>query len=121
MITLHFPYKLISKDNEKVFNGRGRPVKSGKFRAYEEKIAWDAKAQYQGEVLECPIAMVIEAYFTNKRHCDATNLFKSVNDSLQKIVYKNDRQILDARIVVMDERAKTDSFVVRIIDIPPQK
>ena len=100
MITLTFPFKCISKDNEKVFNKQGRFFLSAKFKAFESHIAWEAKSQYKGRVLEGSLMVYLKAYFKDKRHCDASNLFKGVLDSLQGVIYKNDRQIKKATVEI---------------------
>ena len=109
---LIFNFRCISKDNEKIFNRQGRFFLSDKFKAFENDVAWAAKAQYKGKALECDLEVYLKAYFKDKRHCDATNLFKGVLDSLQGIIYLNDRQIKRAGVEIF--YTGRDSFEVMI-------
>ena len=119
MITLTFPFKCISKDNEKVFNKQGRFFLSAKFKAFESHIAWEAKSQYKGRVLEGSLMVYLKAYFKDKRHCDASNLFKGVLDSLQGVIYKNDRQIKKATVEIF--YWDKDGFKIMIEEIKSLK
>lgn len=117
MIKLMFDFRLISKDNEKIFNRQGRPFLSKKFKDWEKKVKNDVKQIYRGKVLEEDLKMNINAFFTNKVHADTQNLSKGLCDALQKIVYKNDKQIKLITIRVT-EGSSHDFFSV---DIEPIK
>src|SRR3990167_10093081 len=94
------------------FIKQGRFFLSAKFKIFENRIAWEAKSQYGGKVLEGNLGVYLKAYFKDKRHCDATNLFKGVLDSLQGIIYLNDRQIKRAGVEIF--YTGRDSFEVMI-------
>ena len=87
--------KALSKDNQKRGVGRGggfyiRP----QYRAYEEKVRFQAKAQLIGiKPFEGDLFVRFDFYFQNKKHCDLLNLPKSVCDALNKIAWIDDRQI----------------------------
>jgi len=93
MIILTFPFKAISKDNEKRYNASGRAFTSKKFKDFEEQVKWTAKSQYQGELLNSDLRVDMYFWFKTKVHCDMYNLPKSIADALQGIIYANDRQI----------------------------
>jgi len=113
MIKLQFNFKLQSKDNEKIYNRAGRFFLSPKYKAYSEKIKWEAMSQYKGKPLTGDLSMVILAGFKEKRHPDCQNLPKSLCDSLEGIAYLNDRQIKKIECVVLEKEPR-DSFIVTI-------
>ena len=114
MISLKFPHRLISKDNEKVFGKYSRrPFLSKKFKDFEKLVQIEARQQYKGEPLQGNIKMIIVACFTNKVHPDTTNLSKSLADALSGIVYGDDRQIKNFHIAVAEGMA-ADKFEVDI-------
>lgn len=114
MISLVYPFRLISKDNEKITNRQGRFFLSKKFKDWETRVKAATLAQYpHKEVLSGNISIHVEACFTNKVHSDATNLFKGLCDALQGVIYNNDKQIKEAHIVV-EENFPQDSFQVTI-------
>ena len=116
-IKLKFDFRLISKDNEKIRNKKGMYFLSKKFKDFEDRIQTSATLQYFDQILECDLELTLAAFFTSKTHSDATNLFKGVCDALQGVIYKNDRQIKIATVVVKDEKAAKDYFEVCIYPI----
>ncbi len=64
---------------------RGKQVK----KHYQEEVA----KQYKGEVLTDDIEIEINLYFKDKRRRDVDNYNKLILDSLEGIVYKDDKQI----------------------------
>ena len=113
MVNLIFHFKLISKSNEKFRNIAGKYFVSKKNRLFEKEVKRAAKKQIHGTPFEGDISVKIIAWFKDKRHGDATNLFKSVNDALQGIAYHNDRQIKKATIEV-DDDCRHEFFQVEI-------
>lgn len=106
-IYLKFIERLISKDNFKSFNRRtGLPFLSSKFKAFEQKIAWECKSQYKGKILVGDLQVLIIAYFKNKKHADTGNLSKGILDALQNAIYNNDRQIKKLMIEVKENSEK---------------
>lgn len=110
---ISFPMRLISKDNSKIRNRQGRYFLTRENKGFERAIQNYTISQYRGKLLEGPLWMVITAYFKDKRHADCYNLPKSVCDSLEGLCYKNDRQIKDGRVVVLENQPK-DYFTVEI-------
>jgi len=116
MIKLQFNFKLISKDNEKIFNRRGRSFLSNKYRAFSDRTRFEAVIQYKDKPLKDNLSITIIAGFKDKRHCDCSNLPKGVLDDLQGICYLNDRQIKKLECIVLDSEPR-DSFIVTIKEI----
>jgi Holliday junction resolvase RusA-like endonuclease len=116
-IRLEFPFKLISKDNERIQNRQGRYFLSSKYRSFEEKVRLLATMQYRDKPLEGNLKVTILAGFKDKRHSDCSNLGKGALDALGKnLIYKDDRQIKDFQCIVMDNEPR-DSFIVTIEEI----
>jgi len=70
---------------------RGRVVKSKEARTYEAAVRALAK---KTEVRTGPIRLTLRWYRAAKRG-DLTNRIKVVEDSLQGILYRNDKQIIE--------------------------
>jgi len=113
MTYLTFDFRLISKDNEKIFNRAGRPFLSAKFKEFEKRVRLHTFLQYHGKPpLEGDLKLSVIAHYKNKVHPDATNLFKGICDAWQGILYKNDRQIKKAEIEVdYDEKDWFEVFI----------
>jgi Holliday junction resolvase RusA-like endonuclease len=71
-------------------------TKEGK--ALKESYQWQAKKQYKGKILTGDLEVDITLYFGDKRRRDADNHNKIWSDSLQGIVFEDDKQIVDLHI-----------------------
>jgi Holliday junction resolvase RusA-like endonuclease len=107
----YFNTRLISKDNEKIYNRAGRFYLSDEFKAFEESIACQAKKQYHDKPLAGDLFVALTASFKTKKHPDTSNLPKSCLDALSGIVYIDDRQIKELSIRVI-EGTKEDYFEI---------
>lgn len=96
------PGSPISKSNFKLHNKSGRailPNNTGKshdkYALYEEQIAYYAKVQNPGVILnESLIAILKVFYKSEKRHPDTANITKSIFDGIEKSgLIVNDAQI----------------------------
>ncbi|MBU1067651.1 RusA family crossover junction endodeoxyribonuclease [Patescibacteria group bacterium] len=117
-LILKFDFKLISKDNEKIQNNKGRYFLSKKYKDFERLIKDTAFVQMHNNKISQfeesdNLNMKIFAYFKTKVHPDLFNLPKSVVDALQGIAYHNDRQIKEGHIIIT-EAWERDSFSVHI-------
>lgn len=99
----------ISKSNFKLFNISGRailPYNSGKYHdryaLYEEEIAYSARTQNPGVVIDEAIIAVLKVYYkSSKRHPDTNNITKSIFDGIEKSgLIVNDAQV---RRLVIEE------------------
>lgn len=101
-IKLILPGKPLSKDNHKEFNKNGKYFLSDKFKRYEQNIRYEARAQlpHNFEMFVGDVAIIIDFVFPDHKRCDLLNAPKSVCDALNKIVWKDDRQIVKAFIKV---------------------
>jgi crossover junction endodeoxyribonuclease RusA len=98
---------------------RGKYVskQAGRYLAYKNHVAWIAKAAKQKHNLRCidgPVEVIAVAYLYGKREPDADNLAKSFLDSMNGIIWQDDRQVrrLTVEKVVVeneaDERAEIE-------------
>lgn len=73
----------------------GHPVvymsKEGK--ELKEGYIWEAKSQFKGTPLICPVELKIDLYFGRKGKHDIDNYNKILLDSLTGIAYEDDSQI----------------------------
>lgn len=81
----------------RVFNNRS--ILSARGRTNKEAIAWKARAQYRGKPLTGPLAIEVTLFWPDKRKHDWDNN-KALFDALNGIVWEDDGQIKDARIMV---------------------
>ena len=72
--------------------------KDGKDR--KESYIEQAKEQYKGKVLAEELKIKTILYFGDKRKRDHDNYGKLVYDSLEGVVYENDKQIKDSRTIL---------------------
>jgi len=86
----------------RVFNNRS--ILSAKGRTNKEAIAWEARAQFRGRPLTGPLAIEATFFWGDRRKHDWDNQ-KAFWDSLNGIVYEDDRQIKDAHIMVEYDKA----------------
>lgn len=117
-MTLTFNFRCLSKDNEKIFNRAGRPFLSKKFKDFAKIVSDTAKAQLPQDfkMFDGDLAVVLNFTFTNRVHCDASNLPKGILDALNKVIWKDDRQIKHLSIDVNYD--EVDSFTIDVLEIP---
>ena len=114
MIVIDFPG--IPKGQKRPRFGRGHAYKAPESRAHEDSLGWVAKVAMDGrKPLKGALMVSVDAYFPvpvswSKRNRaaaligeirptgrpDADNLEKTVGDALNKIVWLDDAQIVDA-------------------------
>jgi len=68
-------------------------------RAWMETVAWSAKALAGGRVYLESVELWLSFY--TDEPADASNLTKAVEDALNKIVWKDDRQVRALHVVVL--------------------
>ena len=98
-----FPLRGISKDNEKIMNRSGRFFLSRKFKDFEEALkGYFLTSKTEGFKMfsDEDLCVTLNFTFKDKRHCDAFNLPKSVCDSMNGILWKDDRQIKSGSVEV---------------------
>ncbi|HEX21424.1 MAG TPA: RusA family crossover junction endodeoxyribonuclease [Actinobacteria bacterium] len=79
---------------------KGRPRIIGKraitpepTRRWEEKVGWYAKHGGIQMIPKSEVLFTAKFYFSNRQHGDLSNLIKAIEDGLNWIAYKDDKQI----------------------------
>ncbi len=85
---------------------------------YKKQVGWIARSHMQGEPTNEAVGVNITLYICGNKHGDIDNFFKGVTDSLNKIVYKDDRQIkeMKSRIFACDESEERAEVEVYELD-----
>lgn len=68
-------------------------------KALKEDYQWQAKGQFHGAPLSGPLKIEVTIYFPTKRRSDWDNFHKLSMDALSGIVWEDDSQIEDARVL----------------------
>jgi crossover junction endodeoxyribonuclease RusA len=86
----------------------GRPTvymsKDGKER--KEAYAWEARGQYHGKPLAIGLKLTVTLFFGTKRTHDADNYSKLLLDALTGIVWEDDSQVQDLRIIKAHDKVQ---------------
>ncbi|PWU66567.1 RusA family crossover junction endodeoxyribonuclease [Gracilibacillus dipsosauri] len=79
---------------------RGAHVKKNaqRYLAYKRHVGLIARRDYKDKPTEEKVAVSLSIYLCGGVQGDIDNYFKSITDSLNKIVYKDDRQVAEADI-----------------------
>jgi len=64
-----------------------------RYLRYKSQIGWVARQHFKGSPISGPVAVNVKLYLSGGNQGDIDNYFKSVTDSLNQIVYDDDRQI----------------------------
>lgn len=76
----------------------GRRFLTQKGQTIKDSMAWEFKGQYKGQkMLEGDLALTIHFFFKDKRK-DIDSCVKALLDSMQGIVFYNDRQIRELHV-----------------------
>lgn len=70
---------------------------------FEAACRYHAMRAYKGQPLECPVEVYIGFHFDNNRMPDLFNLPKAVCDALNKIIWKDDRQITKGHLTKVND------------------
>lgn len=91
MLTFTVPGRAVPKERPRVGpTGGWTPART---RAWEQTIAWRARAAHKGGPLEGLLEVGIVVRLRGAGGGDVDNYAKAVLDALQPIVYRNDRQV----------------------------
>lgn len=64
-----------------------------RYLAYKNQVAWIAKAGFNGKITKRDVGIKMDVYLNGGNQGDVDNYFKSIADSLNKVVYEDDRQV----------------------------
>lgn len=89
-----------------------------RYLAYKREVGWIAKQHFNGLPTENPVAVEVKIYLSGGVQGDVDNYFKSIADSLNKIVYEDDRQIKTIKASKIECEMKEDERVeVKVYEI----
>src|SRR5690625_4185186 len=76
-----------------------------RYLAYKNQVAWTARSVHKGKPIEEDIGINLNIYLNGGNQDDIDNYFKSISDSLNKIIYVDDRQVkeMNARKIDCDD------------------
>lgn|SRR3990167_1942689 len=72
-------------------------------KVWKEAAQWDIKRQYKGKVKKGDV-IIKEMCFFLKRRRDIQGSLKLIFDAMEGIVYENDNQIVDFRVVKAEDK-----------------
>lgn len=75
-------------------------------KAIKERYRWEAKSQWRGEPLTGPLRVEVTLFFGTRRRADIDNFNKLWADALTGIVWEDDSQIEELRIVKRYDRER---------------
>lgn len=82
----------------------GYMSKEGKER--KEDYGWQARGQYHGKPLGVGLKLTATLFFGTKRRADADNYSKLLLDALTGIVWEDDSQVQDLRVIKAYDKAR---------------
>lgn len=84
----------------------GRRFLTERGRVTKQDYYIQAKKQYQGKWLEGDLKVSMTVYFRSKASSDIDNVCKATLDSLSKILWKDDRQIVELHLYKRQDKLR---------------
>lgn len=82
-----------------------------RYLAYKNKVAWIARSKYKKKPASSDVKVEVDIYLRGGVQGDIDNYFKAITDSLNKIVYEDDRQVKEMVARKIDCESKDDERV----------
>ena len=108
------PWKPPSSNHSYLRSANKRMYMPKEVSDYKKNVAEFARLTYSGKMRLDNLRVEVEHYFSDKRRRDCTNYSKALLDSLENIVYKDDKQLVDVRMKLL--HANTDYSIIKIYD-----
>jgi len=70
-----------------------RSKRNMRYMHYRNQIGWIAKSEHSGPPVKCDVGVNVNVYLNGGVQGDVDNYFKTITDSMNKIVYADDKQI----------------------------
>lgn len=90
-----------------------RPAK--RYLSYKNQVAWIAKASYKSKPTDSNVGVNLNIYLKGGNQGDIDNYFKSVTDSLNEIIYSDDRQVKEMSARKLDCHDEKDERVEVVV------
>lgn len=107
-----FPWKAPSSNHSYLRSSNGRMFMPKEVKEFKDNVARMARYTYSGVMRTEKLACEITLCFKDKRRRDISNHIKATMDALQGVVYEDDKQFEDIRILKGEE--KEDSVTIKI-------
>jgi|SRR5690625_553689 len=88
-----------------------------RYLAYKGQVGWIAKQHFQGQPTDKPIGISLTVYLCGGNQGDIDNYFKSIADSLNKIVYEDDRQIKIIKAIKAECTKDNERVEVKVYEL----
>lgn len=110
-INLEFPF-LPPSVNACFRSYKGRVIKSAKLKTFEQQmIQHFAEMDRCFTFMEGKLRLTVVFHLPNKRNIDIDNLLKSLLDSLEGIVFENDKEIYELNVSKILNTRESKTFV----------
>lgn len=86
-----------------------RTKRNMRYMHYRNQIGWIARSEHAAPPVKCDVGVNVNVYLNGSTQGDVDNYFKTITDSMNKIVYADDRQIREMsarKIESEDERVE---------------
>jgi crossover junction endodeoxyribonuclease RusA len=102
------------KQSFKMGNGHG--YTPARVKAWQDAVGWAAKETmrvFKLKPYSCDVLVELDFLLPDRRKRDLDNLSKAVLDSMNKIVWKDDNQVVDLRIqkILASQKADAGCFI----------
>lgn len=79
-----------------------------RYLKYKSVVGWAARQSYKGKPVTIDVSVEVDIYLRGGNQGDIDNYFKSITDSLNKIIYKDDKQVkkMKARKIECDKNSE---------------
>lgn len=88
-----------------------------RYLAYKQQVGWAARSEYKGKPTDKPVCVEVKVYLHRGVQGDVDNYFKSIADSLNKIVYKDDRQIRKIKASKIECKKNEERVEVKVYEL----
>ena len=86
-----------------------------RYLAYKKQVAWIARSNYKKKPVSSDVGVNVNIYLKGGNQGDIDNYFKSITDSLNKIIYIDDRQVKEMHARKLDCESEKDERVEVVV------
>src|SRR5690625_2757815 len=86
-----------------------------RYLAYKNQIAWIARSNYRQKPVSSDVGISLDIYLKGGNQGDINNYFKSISDSLNKIIYIDDRQVKEMHARKLDCECESEERVEVVV------
>lgn len=86
-----------------------------RYLVYKNLVAWIARSKYRKKPVTSDVKVEVDIYLMGGIQGDIDNYFKAITDSLNEIVYKDDRQVKEMKARKINCKTKDDERVEVVV------